>query len=434
MHLSPVLTISLFESLLEGALLPDTRCHKLLHEELHPLRVLFPEKRLLSFLPRSSLLALRLVSITTKIWVESGPRSVFSTLYLPFPFKSKEYAYNPRVPSHQVSEICERLIVNVAASETPLTTAYNIFWGAGTLPTYASLTHLCVNAPSSGSFWPLLEFRMFIQAIDFPLLRRFTIDGLSIEGVKALRWGPLTSYLDADWTSSVMWRQLTNLDITLAPSMGVADLGRSEEGMQATKILHDWIGSFGENKFEKVRFEWMGDQEGPNPFFLDEVAEMGGSEGDPRMPRIKWNGCKEVWLGGVSLSAKDFEGMTDRINGLRRVVIWMSMLGRKAKERERKVCSRGQEWVVMEVADARQNETQLTSGNATQDDTMEEIAQEYFEETELQETQRQKFKNWSRDEMGEERGGGETLCGDDDDALSDGSREVPIFLDTMCEI
>lgn len=410
MQLPHVHTLSLFESLLETSLLPDARYNQLLHEELHPLHVLFPQKRLLSFLPRSSLLALRLVSITTKIWVECGPRSMFSTLYLSFPFKSKEYAANPRVPSHQASRMCKKLIVNVAASETPLKTLYNIFWGAETLPMYSSLTHLHVNAPVTGSFWPLLEFRMFIQAVESPRLRRFTVNGLSIEGVKALRWGPLTSYVDADWTSSVLWRQITNLDISLVPSMGVADLGRSDEGIQAIKILHDWIGSFGENRFEKVRFEWMENQQGPNPFLLDDIAETYGSGGEPEMPLISWKSCQEIWLGGVSLGTKDLKKITDRVKELRSLMVWRSLLGRETKEGEQKLYSRGQKWVRIRL------------------DSVEDIARECCEETELQESRVETLEDGV---TSEERGGGETFFGDDVDALSDGSREVPIFMDYM---
>ena len=431
MQLPNALTSSLFENLLIASLPTENRYYKQLEEELNPLQALFPEKRLLSLLPRSSLLTLRLVSNTTKSWVECGPRSVFSTLYLPFPFEAKEYATNPLVPSCQASNMCEKLIVNVAASETPLVTMYNIFWGADTLPTYSSLTHLYVNAPCVDSFWPLLEFRMFIQAVDSPLLRRFTVKGLSIDGVKALRWGPFTSYLDADWTSAVMWRQLTNLDISLAPSLGVADLGRSEEGRQAIRILHDWIGSFDENRFEKVRLEWMEEQEGPNPFLLDDMVEIYGADEEPKMPRISWKSCKELWLGGVSLGTKDLKKMTSRIKGLGKLMIWRSLLGRETRKGERIVRSRGQEWVLIKMGDARQNDTHLRSKGVRRDDTLEEVAREYHEETELQESHGQILENWSRHEVSEERGGGETFCGDIDDALSDGSREVPLFLDLM---
>ena len=254
---------------------------------------------------------------------------------------------------------------------------YNIFWAAQTLPKYASLKHLHINAPSSDSFWPLLEFRMFIQAVDRPQLKRFSINGLSIEGLKALRWGPMTSYLDADWTT-VMWRQLTNLDISFAPSMGVADL-TSQEGTGALQILHDWIGSFHENEFEKVRFEWMGDQEGPNPFLLDKLKEMCGSEGKSKMRRISWRSCKEIWLGGVHLDKKNSRKMMSRVNGLKRVMIWTSLLGRKTKAGERTVYSRGQQWVVIELSRRRRNETHFSNEDTMRHDTLEEIVREYQE-------------------------------------------------------
>ena len=418
--------------LLLGASWPqDDSSNEILQNELRSLALLFPEKRLLSFLPISSLLALRLVSRTTKDWVDNGPRSVFSTLYLPFPFKAKEYATNAGVPSRQASRMCEKLIVNVAASATSLRTMDNIFCGRRNLPRYSSLTHVHVNAPSSGSFWTLLEFRMFMQAVHRPQLRRFSINGLSIEGVKALRWGPLTSYLDVDWTSSVMWRQLTNLDISLASSIGAADLGRSEEGTQALKILHDWIGSFDENNFEKVRFEWMEDRKKPNPFLLDELPEMYGSEGEPMMRRISWRNCKEIWLGGVGLGTKDLRKMTDRVKGLKKLMIWTSLLGRKPRAGERKVYSRGQEWVVIKTSDRRQNNTHFTNGNATKDDPLEDVTRMSYEEMEPQVSHGHTLRDWSVDDMSKGRGVGQTFCGDSDDALSDASREIPIFLDLM---
>lgn len=417
--------MSMFERLLGVPWPLDDKYYDLQPEELHSLALSFPKKRFFPFLPFSSLLTLRLVSKTTKSWIDKGLRS----LDLSFPFKSKEYEANSNLPSRQASRLCAKLIVNVAASKIPLRTMYNIFWAAQTLPKYASLEHLHINAPSSDSFWPLLEFRMFIQAVDRPHLRRFSINGLSIEGLKALRWGPMTSYLDADWTS-VMWRQLTNLDISFAPSMGVADL-TSEEGTEALQILHDWIGSFRENDFQKVRFEWMGDQKGPNPFLLDKLEEMCESDEKPKMQRISWRSCKEIWLGGVCLDTKNSRKMMTRVKGLKRVMIWTSLLERKTKAGERIVHSRGQEWVVIELSRRRRIKTNFPDENTMQHDTLEEIVRQYHEETEPQVTHGQTLENWSTDDMSGGRGVGKTYCGDSDDALSDASREVPIYLDCM---
>lgn len=433
MPLPAMPTISRFESLLEGALIPDP-LEQPLHKMQVPSQLFFPEKTLLSFLPRSSLLALRLVSIITKIWAENGPRSVFSTLFLSFPFEAKDYASNPRNPSHEVSKTCETLVVNIAGSKTALTTAYNIFWGSETLPTFSSVTHLHLNAPPSDSFWPLLEFRMFMQAVNFPRLKRVSVDGLSIEGVKALRWGPLTSYIDLDWGSSVMWQRLTNLDISLTPSMGVADLGVSEGGVHAVMILHSWIRSFGDNKFEKVRFMWLEGQEGPNPFLLEDVAEMYGSGGEIEMPVIKWKGCKEIWLGGVSLGADDIQKMAKKVKGLIRVVIWMSMLGREVKEGERKVMSRDHEWVMLDVVRARQSQMHMKRGNITQDNAVGQIVGEHHDATGPQGIDGEILEDRTKDEMAEKREGEALYVDEEGEALSDVSREVPFYLDMINEI
>lgn len=435
MSLPPLAMISRFESLLEGALLPEPQVSRLLHENCHPLQTLFPEKRLLSFLSRSSLLALRLVSITTKIWVESGPRSAFSNLYLPFPCEMKECTSNTGCNSQYVSEMCEKLTVKLAASKMPLTTAVNIFGGPLIRANFPSLRSLHIIAPPADAFWPLLEFRLYMQAIDLPLLTRFAIDGLSIEGVKALRWGPMTSYIDGDGRSSVTWKHLTNLDISLTPLVGFANLPESKEGIQAVKILHDWIASFGENTFEKVRYIWLGENEGPNPFLLENVPGMCECEQDSMMPSIKWKGCQEIWLGGVSMGTEDLKDMANRVKGLKRVAIWTSMLGREVKEGERKLCSRGKEWVMIEVEGFRESRMDLAGDIVDQDDNRGRKTRESLEETSLQEVPEPLFEDWRKDQLGEGHcsdDGEATRLDDADadaDALSDTSREIPIFLD-----
>lgn len=315
-------------------------------------------------------------------------------------------------------------------------TGYRKLSGSSSLVAFPALINLRVRAPASNSFYPLLAFRMLLQAVDVSCLTQFTVAGLPIEGVQALRWGPFSSYVDSDWSGSVMWRRLTSLEISLIPSTGLEDLAGSEEGMQGVKILHDWLCSFAENKLNKVRIEWIGGLEGPNPFLLDDIARMDDDlGGESYMSQLRWKGgCKEIWLGGVTLGPDDVEAMAERIRGLRRVVVRLNMIGWKLGEKKRKVISRGLEWVVMETQGARKKETIPEEHIGTQKDASKEMFGKFSEVTRPREIQEQICEYWGNEEIGAEcKIGEETIDLDDEEPISASSKELVFFLDERYE-
>jgi hypothetical protein len=431
-----IATISRFESLLMGSLEAEYWQTLPSHTKYDALHTTLPAKRLLSFLNKASRLALRCVSSTTKVWVETGRQSLFSTLYTPFPLSAEDWISPTSASLHRISALCEDLVVHVAASKTPLMTAYRKFSGSSTLVAFPALTHLRVRAPSSDSFYPLLAFRMLLQAVDASNLTHFTVAGLPIEGVQALRWGPFSSYIDSDWSGSVMWRRLTSLEISLIPSTGPEDLPGSEEGMQGLKILHDWLCSFAENKLHKVRIEWIGGLEGPNPFLLDDMARIDDDIGaESYLSQLRWKGgCKEIWLGGVTLGPDDVEAMAERVRGLKRVMVRLNMIGWKIGQEKKKVISRGHEWVVMDLQGAKEKETILERDIGTQKNASKKFVGKYSKVTGPHEIQGQIRADWSRNEMSGEGGiGGEAIVFDDDEPFSASSRELLFFLDEQNE-
>ncbi len=335
----------------------------------------------------------------------------------------------------RIAAKCEFLVFHVNASTTALRSPQNILKDLHSLPRFTALKHLRIIAPYFDSFYPLLEARTFLQAVEPPLLRHFAVDGLSIEGLEALRWGPFSAYFDSDWNGSIVWRRLTSLEIGLTPWTGLDDLNKSVEGMQGIKILHDWLGSFGGNQLEKVRFEWAGEWHGPNPFLLDQWADVDDAGELVDMAWIRWTGCKEIWLGGVSLGPEDVESMAERIRGLQRLAIRMRFFRRKTEieEWEERVVNRGQEWLVMDVERAVEN--MRCARIAAYERETDAIAEMLRQNSDGIITKDQDEIGGGKDKgkENEERDDEELHDDDDNDALSDGSREVPIFLDMRYE-
>jgi hypothetical protein len=397
---------------------------------------MLPGKKILSLLPKSSLLNIRLVSFIMKVWVENERKSLFSILHISFPLSPQDWVWNPAPsPLQRIAAKCEFLVFHVNSSTTALRSPHNILKGLHSLPQFTALTHLRIITPYYDSFYPLLEARAFLQAVEPPLLRHLAVDGLSIEGVEALRWGPFSAYFDSDWNGSTVWRRLTSLEICLTPWTGVEDLTKSVEGMQGIKILHDWLGSFGGNKFEKVRFEWAGDWHGPNPFLLDEWAELDDAGEMIDMALIRWTGCKEIWLGGVSLGPDDVESMVERIKGLQKLAIWRTLFRRKTEteEWEERVVNRGREWLVMDVERAVENiRCARIAAYEQETEAMAEILRQNHDGIITKD--QDEIGGGKEKEKGNKEKDDEELHGDDDnDTLSDGSREVPIFLDMRYE-
>lgn len=305
-------------------------------------------------------------------------------------------------------------------SESPLITNHKVP-EQSRLPAFSQLTHLHIIAPASDSFEPLLAFRSFLQSLDVPVLSRISIDGLALDGIRALRWGPFTSFVETDWRGAMVWRRITVLEARLLPwwsnqprsspgnkaQFGIEMERQQIEKMEeraGIKILHDWVKSFEDNKMERFKFEWPLQTRGYNPLLLGEAAAKDKLGTWFSAPPIRSRGCREVWLGGCYIGMEDVGLMEGRLRGLERVMVWRGWLGEGLVGKRSTV--EGRDWVgvhlqpkkkdTKERADTKLGKQALTK-RALDDGTMREKG---FEEL------------------------------DDETEFSDASMEVPIFLDT----
>jgi len=295
-------------------------------------------ERLLSLLPISSLLSLRQVSHATKAMVDSRQPPVVSSPYMTFPL-------NQLSPSHLSKLHCTAPyddVLSVYFSEAPATipSASHV-----PLPPYPSLIHLRVNCPSEDPFYPLLNFRLALQAADIPILTHLTLFNVSLDSILALRWGSLTSFGESDWHSGRVWRGIKHLDITLLPprldgsprshevSTNEKERRREEQQEWRTgiKILHDWLNSFAStgastaSGLATLKFEWK-NYVGPNPLLLDLGAEGATENPCTSAPAIMWNRLKEVWLRGVQITQKDIQNIKQRAPKLKVLMVQPELL------------------------------------------------------------------------------------------------------------
>ncbi|MCJ1466552.1 hypothetical protein MMC07_005172 [Pseudocyphellaria aurata] len=301
----------------------------------------FPAQKLLSILPQSSILALRQVSRATKAWAESGEISLFDSLHIEYPALDL-YSTIPTA-FHHVSQQCHTLTVSIVGSESPLLELHPIP-EQSKLPAFPRLTHLLINSCASHSFEPLLAFRIFLQSADVPLLSRITIDSLTLDGIRALRWGPFSSFVETGWRGSMVWRRINALEVRLLPwwssrpRPSAVDMTMCEteaeqqqneklEERSGVKILHDWVKSFEDNRMERLRFEWPEQTIGYNPLLLVESAAKDQSRVWFSALAIESRGCKEIWLGGCYIGLEEMKLLKERLRGLERVVVWRGWLG-----------------------------------------------------------------------------------------------------------
>ena len=182
-----------------------------------------------------------------------------------------------------------------------------------------SLTHLDVVAPAYDDFYPLLAFRLVLQAASVPILRHMTISTLSVPGVMAMRWGPLTSFGKTEWTGAHVWRGLTSLEVGLMPwdrdhSQGAEHSPGNEEARHSairvqkrlgTRVLHDWLASFAaSDKIERIKIWWC-DGKGLNPLLLDILSVEKNTRTWHSLKPVKWKGLKELWLGKCRVAQED---------------------------------------------------------------------------------------------------------------------------------
>ena len=336
-----------------------------------------PASQILALLPKSSLLALRVVSRKTKAWTETLETSVFSALHIVFPVPELLSLYPTAL--HRIAEKCQRLTVQILGTALDMD-HFRDLPEQSILPAFPILNYLRVIPPTAEPFNSWLVFRIFLQSASMPKLKHIAIENLTLNGIVALRWGPFCSYVEGTWGSSRVWKGITVIELKLIPwwknEIGPAKHGitvetcskcggphfkpeseimrvkrKIEKGEERAgiKVLHDWLKSFGLNTMEKIKIEWTKTTASQcNPLLLDEFAARDGKGKWFSAPPIRWkNGCKEVWLGGVLVGPDDLEAMEERIQGLEKVMVWRGWLG--AQLTGTKIEVGGREWVAVDI-------------------------------------------------------------------------------------
>ncbi|KAL8931580.1 MAG: hypothetical protein Q9211_006862, partial [Gyalolechia sp. 1 TL-2023] len=105
------------------------------------------------------------------------------------------------------------------------------------------------------------------------------------------------------------------------------------------QALHDYFTQFSlQDTLSTLRFDWVGDNgKGPNPLLLDE--EVAKDEGGKwfSAPGLIWKGLKEVWLGGVKLSGPDLRILKERMEGMKKLMVWESLAARGIRGKMMKI-------------------------------------------------------------------------------------------------
>lgn len=213
------------------------------------------------------------------------------------------------------------------------------------LPPYPCLKYIHIECPSDDPLYPLLDFRLALQAADVPLLTHLTLSNVCLDSILALRWGSFTSFGESDWHGANVWRNLKHLDLRLEPprfnsspridgTHAEAVERRKQEQQQwrtGIKILHDWLNSFAytgtstSSGLESLRFEWL-EYEGPNPLLLDlEVDETTGSA-CTTAPAINWNKLQKIWLRGIRVGEQDVRDIKQRATQLQFLLVDKELL------------------------------------------------------------------------------------------------------------
>ncbi|KAL8720428.1 MAG: hypothetical protein Q9225_002718 [Loekoesia sp. 1 TL-2023] len=332
----PPITLSPFEELLLGAEKPTSMIIHLYHSRFLNTN---PADHLLTVLPHCSILTLRAVSHTTKDWVEDNYLGLLKRLRVTCPLPRFTLQWNSTL--RRLSHDCEHLTINVEPSPTPIPT--------GTLlnPTPAGqifnivykFLSLRIVPPPRDAFEPLLSLRLTLESISLRSLTAIHIEPLDIASLLALRWGGFDSFTDSTWIGQSFWRGLKSLRIGMTSDwleyahsnlqseqdleMKMKLKEERELYRQGIQVLHNYLFQFSlQDTLETLRFDWVGGNKiGPNPLLLDEeVAKEGGKWFSA--PGLIWKGLKEVWLGGVRLYGVDVAIMKERLEELKKMMVW----------------------------------------------------------------------------------------------------------------
>ena len=288
-----------------------------------------PPNELLSLLPTAVILKLRQMSRTTRAWVDTAETSAFDRICVAFPLEKS--------PVEAVSALngiaphCRHLTVSFNDDEPTLQ-------GSTTLPLMPRLTNIRLKCPNSDAFYPLLSFRHAIESQVLKDLTHLEIYDLTVESIRALRWGTFSSHGNSDAAGTRIWRGLKHLDIKMFPgclAVGKTEIIGKETAEQRQtrldkekevrrtgfKVLHDWLKSFAStDHLETLKFEWK-DHDGPNPLLLDLKGTDRSAEEWFSAPKIEWNGLKEVHLRGVQVTEADILELHKRMKDLQTLIM-----------------------------------------------------------------------------------------------------------------
>ncbi len=284
---------------------------------------------ILSLLPHQARLALRLVSRAVKTCADTEPSPL---RYLSISFPLSHYGLLDAIVFQRLSPQCWHLTVSLLPSSTALEeSAFRKAKMPFALMSLTSLTHLHIAAPLVNEFYPLLAFRMALQAANVPNLSHMTISPLSLQGLMAMRWGPFSSFMETEWTGARVWRSLTGLEVGLVPWWRDKDIdtgddifgsererqsARWEQWRTGVMVLHDWLASFAASqKIETLKLWWY-EEEGLNPLLLDTLAQKKGHPIWHGTKSMKWKGLKYLWLGQCKVDQKDVDELRERCRSL----------------------------------------------------------------------------------------------------------------------
>ncbi|KAI4103528.1 MAG: hypothetical protein LQ339_004253 [Xanthoria mediterranea] len=356
--------------------------------------------RLISFLPRSTIFALRAVSLTTKDWAHKHHPDLLTTLHLTCPLPRYSTRFS-RKTLYNLGPGCRQLTIQLLPSAT------QIHMGSTQDPSPArqifnivnSFQSLRVNAPLTDAFHPLFSLRLALEQATMKSLTELHFHHLTVPGLLGLRWGGFDAFVDATWMGKTFWRGITSLrigmttdwlqwavhrDHELSLSRHESHPAKKQRGKmpkardvyrQGIQMLHDWYFQFSlGGHIRRLFFEWLGDDDdgdddddarGPNPFLLDaETAKEKDSEWFSA-PGIRWHGVREIWLGGIQVASSDVAELKSRFAGLETLMVWEELAESRIFGTVRSV--EGREWLDVDLTtdglQSRLDEVEMVENN-----------------------------------------------------------------------
>ncbi|KAL8798321.1 MAG: hypothetical protein Q9182_006763 [Xanthomendoza sp. 2 TL-2023] len=342
-RLAPVSSLSPIEELVQS----KERVLPMIIQVFHP-RFLewVPADRLMSLLPRSSVLTLRAVSRTMSTWVHEQHPDLLTSLRVTCPLPITRISKHPgKSVLRTLAARCHQLTIGVLPSAVPIpadsprepSPATEIFRIVN------NFKSLRIEPPLTESLHPLLSLRLALESASLKAVTEIHIEPLTIPGLLALRWGGFNAFRESTWTGETFWRGITSMRIGMKSDWlrlgdqdgdnnnkernGEATSAKQQKQemdtyRQSMQIIHDWYFQFSRTgHLKRLCFEWL-DGTGPNPLLLDqEVAKEGGGRWFSA-PGIKWKGVEEVWLGGVAIEVPDIMALKERFWGLEKLLVW----------------------------------------------------------------------------------------------------------------